>query len=517
MKISRYIKVKDRLIMLMIVCIISNVILAIFSIDYLRKMENNSVLMYEQRLLAMNAFTDFDLAIDQEDFDKANEIHSTLNAFQFDAKMELYIKNLKTELENQNIDEILAISEETQLYIVDRAKAQIEAYKKDISFGYFLLIAVSIVMIAIVVYFSVGGSRAVTKPTRELKKLLKRAGQGDFTKTANYDSKDELGEVMRSYNEMASEVNELLKTVQKSAKSVDESNLRLQQASEQTTAAAIHISNDANDLTKSTERSTEQLILNTAAIQEIFTGIEYIATKILFIESIMKDTEVEANNGVEFISHNKEKMQEIEVAVKKTNERMLILASHTKEIGQVIQMINSIAEQTNLLALNAAIEAARAGEYGKGFSVVADEVRKLAEQSVQSTKVIENIVEQIQFDSKESIQYMKNAIESVFSGIETTDQGATKFVQIAESVKELSPYIVEVSATITQIKQNTKEVADHSTELSNLFDLNTESIKQVSALTVEQLNATRDMHEEIQKITRNIRSLTHSIKRFTVN
>ena len=60
MKISRYIKVKDRLIMLMIVCIISNVILAIFSIDYLRKMENNSVLMYEQRLLAMNAFTDFE-------------------------------------------------------------------------------------------------------------------------------------------------------------------------------------------------------------------------------------------------------------------------------------------------------------------------------------------------------------------------------------------------------------------------------------------------------------------------
>ena len=63
--------------------------------------------------------------------------------------------------------------------------------------------AVSLIMIAIVVYFSVGGSRAVTKPTRELKKLLKRAGEGDFTKTANYDSKDELGEVMRSYNEMA--------------------------------------------------------------------------------------------------------------------------------------------------------------------------------------------------------------------------------------------------------------------------------------------------------------------------
>ena len=313
------------------------------------------------------------------------------------------------------------------------------------------------------------------------------------------------------------EVNELLKTVQKSAKSVDESNVRLQQASEQTTSAAIHISHDASDLTKTTEKSAEQLMLNTASIQEIFTGIEYIAEKMQFIESNMKDTEHEANEGVEFVSNNKEKMKDIETAVKQTNEKMLVLASHTKEIGQVIQMINSIAEQTNLLALNAAIEAARAGEYGKGFSVVADEVRKLAEQSVQSTKVIERIVEQIQFDSKESIQYMENAIESVYSGIETTDQSASKFVHIAKGVKDISPYIEEVSATINQIKQNTKEVADHSTELSDLFDQNTKSIKQVSDLTVEQLNSTREMHDEIQKITKNIRTLTNSIRRFTVN
>ena len=137
---------------------------------------------------AMNAFTDFDLAIDQRKFDKANEIHSTLGAYQIDTKMELYIKDLKVELNSQNIDKILATSEETQAYIVERAKAQIEAYKEDIAFGYFLLIAVSLIMIAIVIYFSVGGSRAVTKPTK-FEKLSKRAGEGDFTKTANYDSK----------------------------------------------------------------------------------------------------------------------------------------------------------------------------------------------------------------------------------------------------------------------------------------------------------------------------------------
>ncbi len=501
----------------MIVCIISNIILAIFSIDYLRKMENNSVLMYEQRLLAMNAFADFELAIDQGDYNRATELYDSLSIYQFDAKMEYYIVELGKHLELQNVVELLSITEEAQSYIIERAANQIVAYKGDISFGYFLLITVSIIMIAIVVYFSVAGTRAVNTPTRELKKLLKLAGQGDFTKVATYDSKDELGEVMRSYNRMSSEVKELLKTVQNSAKSVDESNTRLQSASEKTTEAAILISNDAKDLTRSTERSAEQLMMNTSAIQEIFTGIEYIAEKIQFIESSIRETEDEANEGVKFVFDNKEKMKEIEIAVKQTNDKMLVLASHTKEIGQVIQIINSIAKQTSLLALNAAIEAARAGEYGRGFSVVADEVRKLADQSVQSTKVIEGIVEQIQKDSNESIYFMGNAIESVQVGYATTLQSASKFEHIVSGVNEIAPEIEEVSATIYQIKQNTKEVAEHSTELSNLFDHNTESIKQVSSSTVEQLDATRDMHEEIQKITRNIRALSHAIRRFTVN
>lgn len=516
LRFKRYIQVKDRLLVLMIVCIISNCIFAIFSMDYLRKMENNTEKMYKEKLLAVNSIAELESFIHMGDLNQASEIQASLKDFEFDSKMEYYIKELGTTFVEGNESEIITLTQEIKAYVASRAESQLISHQQDISFGYKLLTGVSVVMIFIILYLSIGATRSVNLPTRQLKKLLKQAQQGDFTQIAKYDSKDELGEVMLSYNQMASEVKELLKTVQRSALSVHEANDQLQTASEKTTKASIHISHDASDLTTATIQSTEQLNLNTTALQEIADGVVVIAERIDFIEQNITQTVKEANSGVEYVVYNNEQMHEIEQAVKKSYDMMQILVKHSKEIEQVIQIINSIAEQTNLLALNAAIEAARAGEYGRGFSVVAGEVRKLAVQSVSSTKVIEEIVKKIQDDSKQSVQFMSSALQSVQTGIDTTNQTASKFQQIVSAVNEIGPHIGEVAATINVITENTKEVADNSLQLSEVSKENTKMIEQVSASTSEQLEATKEIHDEIQKISRNIHSLTNAIKRFSV-
>lgn len=89
--------------------------------------------------------------------------------------------------------------------------------------------------------------------------------------------------------------------------------------------------------------------------------------------------------------------------------------NHINNTHEVIGFINKVSQQTNLLGLNAAIEAARAGEQGKGFAVVANEVRKLAEDSVEATKKINTILNNIE-----------SSIQSVIVGIEQTAEVAKR-------------------------------------------------------------------------------------------
>ncbi len=556
MHFFRFIKVKDKLLVLMIVCVLSNVLLGVFSVDYLRKMSWHASESYTQGLVPIGWLNELEESQRRLDFivdSKGDDKEMTailqnmaqpldhLDSQEIDKKMSHQIKKYKSLLKKQEeaienfkqlnhgeldqfyVQTFLPISQEshalledTQNYLVQRAKDQQQAYQKDVQFGYWLLGGVCLAVVLLVILIGFIATKAVNVPTRQLKSLLKRAEQGDFTASASYVAHDELGEVVLSYNQMVTEVKRLLHTVTDSAYEVEEMTGKLQKSSEQSSTTTLKIAKDVQSISESTSASSSKLASNTASLEEVLNDVQVILEKVQVVESFAQKTARDAESGTEIVQANLTQMQAIKQAVEKSNTAIFNLVERAASIDQMIEVIERITAQTNLLALNASIEAARAGEHGKGFAVVANEVRKLAEQTVQSTQTITSIVQNIHLDSSYAVQMMEGVLVATEKGVAVTGQTASSFDQILEKVHTIKPYIMEVSATVQEIANHTKKVSEDASMLTALSDTNAVSTKHVAALTADQLTAQQQFHNYIKELRKVSKVLQIAVKRFSI-
>ena len=112
-------------------------------------------------------------------------------------------------------------------------------------------------------------------------------------------------------------------------------------------------------------------------------------------------------------------------------ETMASINASSKQIAEIIGVIDGIAFQTNILALNAAVEAARAGEQGRGFAVVAGEVRNLAQRSAAAAKEIASLI--------------SDSVAKVDDGAKLVDAAGSTMEEIVTSVKRVTDIMAEIS------------------------------------------------------------------------
>lgn len=365
---------------------------------------------------------------------------------------------------------------------------------------------------AILVYIR----RAIIRPIVQSSIQVNRIAQGDLTVKPLPDrSKDEIGDLGRSLNELVRDWGHLVKEVKQTALQVSASSELLTTVSRETTQAVGQVSGAVVSLATGTEtqlRSTEEC---GRTIEEMSVGIQRIAESSGGASEFAAKAASQSNRGQSAIDRMLEQMGFIRDSVGDTSVEIRTLEERSEEISFIVSTIKDISTQTKLLALNASIEAARAGDSGRGFAVVASEVRKLAEQTQTSAEQIHALVSSVQEKTKNASIAIERGLVDVKSGGVIVDEVREMFIRILSDSKDVSEQIQEISAATQQMSACSQEVTASMEQITSISKDSSESAREAATSSQQQLAAMEDVASSARTLNGMATTLQELVSRFS--
>ncbi|MCM2291545.1 methyl-accepting chemotaxis protein [Allorhizobium sp. BGMRC 0089] len=235
------------------------------------------------------------------------------------------------------------------------------------------------------------------------------------------------------------------------------------------TNASGEISNASDTLAKRTEQQAASLEETAAALEEITSNVHATSKRTGEARDLVRNARQHSEHSASVVSNAVAAMERIENA--------------SRQISQIIGVIDEIAFQTNLLALNAGVEAARAGEAGKGFAVVAQEVRELAQRSANAAKEIKQLINNSEAAVSEGVKLVNdtgsglNTISTVVEDINhhmdaiaaAAQEQATGLSQVNAAVNHMDQATQQNAAMVEEMNAAGAGLADDSRKLSSLL------------------------------------------------
>ncbi|MBF0178830.1 MAG: methyl-accepting chemotaxis protein [Magnetococcales bacterium] len=268
------------------------------------------------------------------------------------------------------------------------------------------------------------------------------------------DRADELGQMSRSIDEMASRLRSVVEEVAQSVVNV--------------TAGSQQLSDSAQNLAEGASSQAASIEETSSAMEEMTSTIQKNMENAQITERIATDASRDASNG---------------------GEAVVKAVTAMKEIASKISIIEEIARQTNLLALNAAIEAARAGEHGKGFAVVAAEVRKLAERSQTAAGEISHLSA---------------------SSVVVAEEAGTIINKLVPDIRRTAELIQEIAASSREQNQGADQINKAIQQLDQVIQQNAGSSEEMAA-TAEELSAQADLLRQTMSFFKTDEASSHAI------
>ncbi len=339
-----------------------------------------------------------------------------------------------------------------QKQLIDDTHAEIQKTSRKTELLMLLFVILGVVSGAFIAWYI---TRSITRPLKQALTVAGRVAAGDLTTKVQVDSRDELGQLMGSLQEMVTALGTTVRNVRTGAESI--------------AMAANEIDAGNQDLASRTEEQAASVEETAATLEQLTSTIKSTAENARRVNGLFTETG-------QVVRINTDRMHSVSAAMEEIHHA-------SEKMTDIITVIEGIAFQTNILALNAAVEAARAGEQGRGFAVVAGEVRTLAQRSSASAKEIRDIISV----SVSKITDGRGLVTQADNGMREIVENVSRVQQLVEEITqashEQSDGIGQINAAMGQIDTTTQQNASLVEESSAASS----SLKEQAGLLLENI------------------------------
>ncbi|HJV85205.1 MAG TPA: methyl-accepting chemotaxis protein [Noviherbaspirillum sp.] len=304
-------------------------------------------------------------------------------------------------------------------------------------------------------------SRSIVLPLRDAAAVATRVASGNLTSAIQVRGQDEISALMRALQQMNDNLAHMARDIRDGVSEID--------------GALADIARDNEDLARRTVAQAESVRVITGSMAAMTTTVKRNAEHTQEAHALAADAARVATEGGSVVAEVVRTMGSINAS--------------SRQIAEIIGVIDGIAFQTNILALNAAVEAVRAGEHGRGFAVVANEVRNLSRRSATAAQEIRSLI--------------TNSVNEIANGSDMVNRAGATMQQVVASINE-----------VTGIVAHIKTASDCQT--ADLLNIG-QSIHQIDRTTQQNSELVQDAVRAIDDLTAQSMRVSASVSRFRID